>query len=300
MKRPRNKFWLLVAHVKYFLKRSRLNNIPALSGRSAFFLILSIIPFIMFVYAVTVLLGHDPTPEKFVSMFQVEMDPKVYDLIVYVYNAARQSSSGFVIITIIVALWSAGNGLYTITEGVSRVYRLRDTRFWFFKRVFAMGYTVVILLLLSLAAGVLLLDMMFTELVQQVFDNVFVSLFINILQYFLFKMLELMFLLVTLKLFLRRRIKNKRYRSFRALLPGMLLVTIAWDFLTWGVSIYIRYFAQNSLYGSLGTAVIIMMWIYFAVYIFLWGIQFNCLYRMRLYDIRLKPKRSRKKKTDNS
>ena len=254
----------------------------------------------MFVYAVTVLLGHDPTPEKFVSMFQVEMDPKVYDLIVYVYNAARQSSSGFVIITIIVALWSAGNGLYTITEGVSRVYRLRDTRFWFFKRVFAMGYTVVILLLLSLAAGVLLLDMMFTELVQQVFDNVFVSLFINILQYFLFKMLELMFLLVTLKLFLRRRIKNKRYRSFRALLPGMLLVTIAWDFLTWGVSIYIRYFAQNSLYGSLGTAVIIMMWIYFAVYIFLWGIQFNCLYRMRLYDIRLKPKRSRKKKTDNS
>ena len=296
MRKPKHFIWHIVAHIRFFLRKSKKNNIPALSGRSAFFLILSIIPFLMFLHTLTVLLGYDPSYTLMTNMLQGNLEPLVYDLVSYIYDAAKSATSGFVIVTAVVALWSAGNGVYTITEGVTRVYHLRDRRLWLVKRIFSMGYTLVVLLLLAMGFSVMFLNLYLVGLVRQVFDNVFVTIFVNILQYFFFKLLEIMFLTITLKLFLLRRVKEKRFRSFRAILPGMILTTIAWDFLNWGVSIYLRYFSQSSIYGSLGTVVIVMMWIYFMIYIFLWGLQFNSLYRLRLQKIRVRPSHRKKRK----
>ena len=296
MHRPKHFFWRLVAHIRFFLRKSKKHNIPALSGRSAFFLILSIIPFLMFIHTLSVMLGNVPVYHSPTEVLQNNVEPIVYDLLMYVYQATQKSASGVVVITAVVALWSAGNGVYTITEGVTRVYRLKDHRLWLVKRIYAMGHTVVVLLLLLLGFIVMILNIYLTGVVRTFFDNIFVTILVNSLQYFLVKFVEIIFLTVSLKLFLRRRITDKRYRSFRALLPGMFLTTIAWELLSWGLKIYVEYFAQSSVYGSLGTVVIVMMWVYFMIYAFLWGVQFNCLYRLRLHDLRIKPSRLRAKK----
>ena len=80
-------------------------------------------------------------------------------------------------------------------------------------------------------------------------------------------------------MYLYRKLTNKRRCTFRALYPGMILTVIAWNVLTFGVMIYIRHFATSSIYGTLGSVFMIMLWIYFMMYILLYGIQLDYIYR---------------------
>ena len=73
----------------------------------------------------------------------------------------------------------------------------------------------------------------------------------------------------------------------------------AWYVFSFGVSIYIDYFHGFSLYGSLTTIVLIMFWLYFAMYIFLVCGEVNNAIEMILIelklDFRMRKKKMRKK-----
>lgn len=104
--------------------------------------------------------------------------------------------------------------------------------------------------------------------------NVFLVFF-----YIVFGLLQAWLMALVIKLFLRDKVKDKRYISFRALMPGMLLTVICWYLLTFGVMAYIKNFATQSIYGSLGTVFVMMIWVYFLMYILLCCIEFNYIHR---------------------
>lgn len=294
MKKTDNVFLHLIGHVKYFLRISKKNNIASLSGRSAFFMILSFIPFLMFVFSIIALFFGDniqsskPEPGQYEGMNHYTLT--IFEIII---NAVRKSSSGFAVVNIIVALWSAGNGIYTITDGISRIYRLPNKRIWLIKRIAAMGYTLVILLLLTAAMLFMVIISMIVNLLMMSLDNVLFTVLISIVKSLVLKVILIVLLTLSLRIYLHGWIKDKRLLSFKAIMPGMTLVVIAWDVLTAGVEFYITFFSASSIYGSLGTVVVIMMWVYFMIYIFLYGVQFNHLYRCRLMKIFSKKAASR-------
>ena len=48
MKQKKSRFTVFAGHVRHFLKKNYRDNIPALSGQSAFFVLLSIVPMLLF------------------------------------------------------------------------------------------------------------------------------------------------------------------------------------------------------------------------------------------------------------
>jgi membrane protein len=61
-------------------------------------------------------------------------------------------------------------------------------------------------------------------------------------------------------------------------LPGSVLVTALWFPATLGFRVYVRHFAQYSLfYGSLATAVVLLVWLYIISVIVLVGAEFNAI-----------------------
>ncbi len=52
-----------------------------------------------------------------------------------IQNAVSRASSGTTIISAVISLWSAGRGLYIITDGITRIYRLPDKQIWLIKRI---------------------------------------------------------------------------------------------------------------------------------------------------------------------
>jgi len=72
-------------------------------------------------------------------------------------------------------------------------------------------------------------------------------------------------------------------RSFWSATPGAAFAVIAWPIASLGFSFYLSTFAGRGLtYGSLGTAVGLLVFLYFSAWIVLLGAEFNeAVYRIR-------------------
>ncbi len=287
----------IVYHFKLFLLKNTQDNINALAGQSAFFLILSMVPLLMLILSLLAILGgtanvamlEKEAQEALAERIaQLGASPALSDAIYqFIYNAYVNATSGVVIVTAVTALWSSGKGMYIITDGISRIYRLPQKRPWLLRRIFAMGYTVVVLLMMVLCFGMLFVSATAELYFAQATDGIpLVAEILYTLRYVISTVILTLFLTMALKLYLLRKVKNKRYTKFRVLLPGMLFTTVAWNVLTWGVSLYSRYFT-NSLYGSLSTVFIVMMWIYFMMLLLLYGVQIDFMYCERFYNFSL-------------
>lgn len=269
--------------IMWFLDVAYKDNIPALAGQSAFFMILSAPPLLMFAFTVlSMLTGQDiqSIGMSFLDRFrQIGDFPLLEYAERFIKTSVSRSGSGTAILTAIVTLWSAGNGMYCITEGISRVYKLPNKRIWLTKRLFSMLYTLLMLVVMMLDFAFMAINIVFATGIVTILGikearNVFLVIF-----YIVFGLLQAWLMALVIKLFLRDKVKDKRYISFRALMPGMLLTVICWYLLTFGVMAYIKNFATQSIYGSLGTVFIMMIWVYFLMYILLCCIEFNYIHR---------------------
>ena len=57
--------------------------------------------------------------------------------------------------------------------------------------------------------------------------------------------------------------------------PGAVVTSVFWTLYSFGFSVYIDYFGGFSMYGSLTSIVIVMIWLYFCMYIFFGGALVN-------------------------
>ena len=294
----KGRLFKIAGHVNHFIKKSTRDNLSAISGQSAFFLILSVVPLAMFAISLITLLTKDLFDESLIDwLYFIDKNSIIYKII---DNTFKRASSGTTIITAVISLWSAGRGIYIITDGISRIYRLPNKRIWLIKRIYAMGYTFIMLLMLLIMLAALSFGIVFGKQINAAINQFIPSwlgrLIINLTGNFMMGLS----MLLALKMYLWRKIPDKRYYSVRALLPGVIITIVGWNVLMFGISVYTEYFSTSSVYGSLGTVALFMMMIYFMMYILLCGMQFNYIYRREIYDFRFKDffhKRKEKKET---
>ena len=184
-------------------------------------------------------------------------------------------------------LWSAGKGMYCITDGILRVYRIPNNKFWLLRRIYAMGYTIVMLLILFVGLSVVLANIFSASSINHLIgDGEQIHWLTHVLLQLLLTVLQVLLMTWALKLFLRNKVKRS-YTTMRALIPGMLITVIAWKILTFGVVYYLRHFAVSSVYGSLAGVFMVMIWVYFLTYLLLYGVQINFVYRHEFSTFRL-------------
>ena len=133
-----------------FIKKLNDDNIFAISGQSAFYLLLTLIPFTMF--AVSILQNLHIPVSKFDSFFSVVFNERASS---YISNYLGNVNGGTVsvsLITMIVTLWSAAKGIHAIMNGLNRIHHTYENRNWFLVRLRAMFYTVVFVFILFATA----------------------------------------------------------------------------------------------------------------------------------------------------
>ena len=88
-------------------------------------------------------------------------------------------------------------------------------------------------------------------------------------------------------LMLFNRIVPILHLKFREVWPGALFSLVAWILVSWAFSFYVDNMARYSvLYGSLGTIIVLMLWLYIVSMLLLMGPQLNhTLVVMRLYRL---------------
>lgn len=261
----------LINQIKMFIRKCETDNISAYAAQAAFFIILSIIPFLMLFIS---LVQYTPVTKGMVmTVVNKTMPDYITPFLISVIEEIYTRSVGLVSVAAIAAIWASAKGIQYLSNGLNAVYDILETRNYFRLRIRAMLYTLVLVVAVVLA----LVLLVFGNSIQGVLmENVPLvgRLTGGILR---LRTLIMMAVFVFFFAVLFKMLPNRK-ATLRSQLPGSVLCAVAWSMFSYGLSVYVDYFNGFSMYGSLTTIVLLMLWMYFCVYIVLVCGEINNIY----------------------
>ncbi|MCC8142233.1 MAG: YihY/virulence factor BrkB family protein [Lachnospiraceae bacterium] len=266
--------------ILFFVKKIRTNNVSAYAAQAALFLIMSTIPFLMVLLS---LLKFTPVTEDLILTGIELISPDyVSGTVINIVDEVYHNSGGVLIISLVIAIYSAARAVQSLRNGLNIAYEVEESRNWFILRLRAMletfGLIIAILLLMVL--------LMFGRTIQGVLLQYFPWIAVATEWVLNFRMLILFVILILILVVVYKALPNRKMK-FRSQLLGAVLCTAAWYVLTYALSIYINYFNGFSLYGSLTSVVLILFWLYMAMFIFLACGTLNSSVEMIFIEVRL-------------
>ena len=227
--------WKIIGNGKSFFDKCKRDKINAYSAQSAFFIILSTIPFLM---VFSSLLQYTPITEgTLLKLYQTALPDYISAFLISITDEVYNRSVGIISITAIVAIWSAAKGIQYMTDGLNSVNDLEENRNWFVLRLWAIVYTIVFLFavvftLVVLVFGNTLHDLAveYIPLLQSITD-----LIVKFRGFVLFGILFVFFDIIFTML------PNKKL-TFKSQIPGAAICAVAWYVFSFALSIYVDYF----------------------------------------------------------
>lgn len=255
-----------------FLDRINGDHVGAYAAQAAYFLILSFIPFLLFL---TTLIQYTPLTYNMLSDAIKGFVPQnLQSVVLGILGDVYARNSALVPISAIAALWSAGKGVQSLTNGLNAIYHVKETRNWLITRMYAVFYTLVFMV--ALIASLLLLVLgnwiqaMLAEYVP--FLGKIVGRIIGARTFLVFAMLFLIFLAMY-------RVLPNRKATFKSQVPGAIITAVAWSAFSYGFSIYFQFFPGfSNTYGNLTALIMVMLWIYICMNLMLYGAEINAYF----------------------
>ena len=264
-----------------FMERMRKDHVSAYAAQAAYFLIMSFIPFVLFLTAIV-----QYTPLTYREVRQAIMSVVPENLQGFVLNIVAEvfsKSAAVLPLSALVALWSSGKGMQALINGLNTIYHVKETRNWLVNRIYSMFY--MFLFVLALIASLLLLVMgnrihVLISGYVPFLGNV-IGRILGAKTFLVFVMLFLVFLV------LYRYLPNRR-ASLKSQVPGAFLTAVAWSVFSYLFSLYFTFFPDFSImYGSLSTLILVMVWLYFCMNLLLYGAEINAYFESQFRQAKL-------------
>lgn len=261
--------------IKGFTNRLKDDHISAFSAQAAFFLIMSIVPFLSLLLT---LIKYLPISQAMLLDTVINVTPVPFEpLVTTILEELFAKSNGAILsVSVLVAIWSAAKGVLAIVRGLQAVYHVNESRNYFVLRFISAIYTIIFVTAIILTLLLLVFSNQIYYALKTDFPTAadFISIFIK--QKFLLALCLLtLFFLVVYKLV--RRSNN----SFISLIPGAVIAALSWIVFSYAFSVYIDKFSDFSYtYGSLTTIVLLMLWVYFCMYLLFIGAEINSYFEV--------------------
>jgi membrane protein len=203
------------------------------------------------------------------------------------------ASSGKVTIGLIVAVWSASAGISAIQDTLNAVYKIVDSRSFFWARICAISLTFFMTIIVSLGLASLLGADYAAHVIRHhisdpalrvagetaakcagwILASGFVVLSFSVIYYWA---------------------PDTRARRWHWLTPGGVVGILGWVLASLSLRLYLHFFNSYTLtYGSLGAVIILLMWFYITGLMILIGAEINSEIEAAAAELRLSEKPSR-------
>lgn len=281
--------------LKPFLNKLTHDNIYAIAGQSAFFLLLSAVP--LAIFGVSILQNLHIPVETLNSFFSIVFNEEVSQSFAQFMSNVYESATGVSLVAIIVTLWSAAKGIQAITNGLNRVHETYENRNWLVLRIRSMLYTVVFILILLATMLIVVLGFTINGLLREYHIKIpgIFGVFYHLRFGIIFVYLVVLFAMIYRNVPNLTRAERKKY-GFLYQLPGAFFCAVSWLALSLGISIYVDDFNGFSIYGSLTKLAVVMVWMYFCLVCMLLGAEINRYYHGEIRSFFGWLRRKRKKK----
>ena len=254
--------------MRNFIKQFSRDNESAHAASTAFFLFLSLIPFLILICAI---LPYTPVTEAMLMEIAVDLTPdSANGLMIYLIGEVYDRSVGVLSAAAVVTVWISAKGMMALMRGLNAVNGVTEHRNYFVLRIRACLYTVLMLAAMVLALVFLVFGNALARLLLRQFPQL--AFLVELVMHIRF--LPVWLFLTVVFAILYTYVPEIRTK-FWYQVPGALFSAVAWSIFSWGFSVYVDRFNGLSMYGNLTTVIIIMLWFYFCMYLLLVGANIN-------------------------
>lgn len=249
----------LVPRVRRFARRVREDNVSAFAAQSAFFALLSLVPFVMLLLSV---MG----PELPADTLDL-LPPLLADLL----PSLTGTTGTLTPLSAVTALWAVSRGTAAVIGGLTRILGLQEGAGFLRTRVSALLYTLAFLFLVVLSLFLLLFGGGANRFLQELFPRGSWLWLVDLRSLLAVALLTGLFLLMY-----RYLPAGRAFLSFRALLPGAAVTALSWTVFSRVFSYYAAEVADYTrLYGGLAAVAMAMLWLYVCMYLLFLGAELN-------------------------
>lgn len=258
----------------------------ACAAQAAFFILLSVVPIISLILAVTTYLPFTQQDVLDVLMRVIPDDFTAYvkDIIEDLYSRAGKT---VISVSAVAILWSASKGIAALMDGFNSMYQIRQENNFIKSRVIAIVYTILLIVMFAIVMSAYVTVSHYYKLyihdafeLESALKNIFL-LIRYVMGWLLFYGFILMMFVILpggFGLPMGKEEKVNLGKRIKSQMPGAAFSSVAWLVISRVVVLYIEHFPNFSfMYGSLAGIVIAMLWLYFCMYSLFIGAVINYL-----------------------
>jgi len=242
------------------------------AGSIAFSFFIALFPFALFVLTLIPFVPIEGFQEDFMSfIFKVMPSKEASDAVAHVLNdIANNKYAELLSFGFILSIFLMTNGVNAILSGFEYTYHQIETRTVVRQYIVSLAISLVLTLFLLITVGVIIFIEFFVKSLNEQGMVSDAGYWVGILQVLI--LIAMLYIVISfLYYFGTREGKNMSFSS-----PGSILTIILFMLNFKIFKIYIEKFAQyNQLYGSIGTVLVIMLFIWLNSIILLLGFELN-------------------------
>lgn len=266
---PRLEYVRLVvtATVRSFLRHNGLTSSAAL----AFFFLMSLFPFLIFLASALALLPIPHLAERMVHLVAHFVPDQTMPMVDSMLNSTMHTNNGLLSAGFILAVIAASNAIASMATALNTIYEVSETRTFWQKRLSAIYVTFAVGGMTAVALSAMLLGPHFGRELARVF-NVSRS-FVTVWPFMRWTLVLTCALASISSLYY---LGPNRKHTVRQQLEGSLFAVAVWITSSGLLGIYLRKFSYfNAMYGTLASFIVLMMWLQFAAMAILLGAELN-------------------------
>ncbi len=259
--------------IHFFVKGFRKGTLVTRASAIAFNILLGLLPSIIFLFTLIPFIPISNFQSELLQFFESILPANVFSLLNNTLTEIiTEKRNGLLIFMFLATILFSTNGVHAVINAFIVSSHKFKTRTWFSQRKASLFLVFVIFLLISTAIIIMiggrfvLEKMMESGLVEKNFTYYLFSL----AKWFVF--LLLIFIAIS-TLYYEIPAKKNAWHFFS---PGSIMATFLFLISSLGFTAYVNSFGQyNKLYGSIGTIMVLLLWLYFNSISLLVGFELN-------------------------
>ncbi|MGN8887100.1 YihY/virulence factor BrkB family protein [Blautia sp. HCP28S3_G10] len=275
-----------------FMKRMQEDHIGAYAAQSAYFLIMSFIPFVL---VLTAIVQYTPLTYKVVRQAIIGFVPdNLQEFVLKIIAEVFTKSAAVLPISGVFALWSSGKGMMSLIAGLNTIYHVKETRNWLINRIYSVLYMFLFAIALIISLLMLVMGNRIHSLlvVRMPLLGRMMGRILNAKTFLVFVVLFLVFLV------LYRYLPNRK-ASLKSQVPGAFIIAVAWSLFSYFFSLYFTFFPNfSNMYGSLSALIMVMLWLYICMNLLLYGAEINAYFENQFRQAQITVWQAIKKQLD--
>lgn len=263
--------------VRLVIKKIGDDELSTRSAALSYYFLLALFPLFLFLLSLigAIAGAHSQLQDNIVNSISRVAPGGAAELVRSVVSQTFKASGGIKLATgMLGALWAASGGMSAVLVSLNVVYRLTETRPWWKQKVTVVGLTVAL-------AGLIIIALVLALYGGRIGQSLAAHLGLGEIFRVAWQVLQwpvsfaAMFVAFSLVYYYA---PNVEHRKWSWVTPGSASGVALWLLASLGFRLYLHFFnSYSATYGSLGAAIILVLWLYITGFAILAGGEINSI-----------------------